>query len=176
MIDLKMYQKRVAQLYNDERKWWRKELEKQATKAGFVLDVALDEILPYTQAQFGKWLWTQIQLGVILCPYCGAPIDILSMELDHKTPKRRHGGPELANKHCICKKCNGSKGDFTHEEYVEIVKFMQGPGAPFRQRLEGVMRNGGIGNMMRNFPRKDAKGVKKPAKQEAIYFAELPEF
>jgi hypothetical protein len=30
--------------------------------------------------------------------------------------------------------------------------------------------------MMRNFPRKDAKGVKKPAKQEAIYFAELPEF
>jgi hypothetical protein len=53
---------------------------------------------------------------------------------------------------------------------------MQGPGAPFRQRLEGVMRNGGIGNMMRNFPRKDVKGVKKPAKQEAIYFAELGEF
>lgn len=175
MIDLKHYQKRVAQLYNHDRERWRKVLQKGVPK-GVLLDIAPADVLPYTQAQFGKWLWTQIQFGAILCPYCGAPIDILSMELDHKTPLRRHGGPELSNKQVICRKCNGSKGDFTHEEYVEIVMFMQGPGAPFRQRLEGVMRNGGIGNMMRNFPRKDAKGVKKPAKQEAIYFAELPEF
>ena len=176
MIDLKHYQKRVAQLYNDERKWWRKELEKQATKAGFVLDVALDEILPYTQAQFGKWLWTKIQLGVILCPYCGAPIDILSMELDHKTPKRRHGGPELSNKQVICRKCNGSKGDFTHEEYVEIVNFMQGPGAPFRQRLEGVMRNGGMATMLRFFPRDKGKKAAKENAPEPLYFSELGEF
>ena len=38
MIDLKQYQKRVAQLYNDERKWWRGVLEKQATKADILID------------------------------------------------------------------------------------------------------------------------------------------
>jgi len=38
LIDLKQYQKRVAQLYNDERKWWRGVLEKQATKADILID------------------------------------------------------------------------------------------------------------------------------------------
>jgi hypothetical protein len=32
-----------------------------------------------------------------------------------------------------------------------------------------------VGRMMRHFPKAENKG-KKPAKQEAIYFAELPEF
>jgi 5-methylcytosine-specific restriction endonuclease McrA len=175
MIDMDQYRKRVAKLYADERTRWRRVLEKGVPK-NVKLDLRPDQVLPFTQAEFGKWLWTQIQLNATPCPYCRAPIDILSMELDHKTPFRRRGGPELSNKHCICRKCNGSKGDFTHEEYLLIVAFMEGPGAHFRQRLEGVLRNGGLGNMMRNFPRKGKDGKKPQHTQEALYFDELGAF
>ena len=174
MIDLKQYQKRVAQLYDNDRARWRKVLQRGMPK-GVLLDIAPADVLPYTQAQFGKWLWTQIQFGAILCPFCGAPIDILSMELDHKTPLRRGGGMKFENRECICRRCNQVKGELCREEFVLLVAFMQTDGAHFRTRLEGVLINGGVGRMMRHFPKAENKG-KKPAKQEAIYFAELPEF
>jgi hypothetical protein len=174
MIDFKMYQKRVAQIYNHDRERWRKVLSKGMPK-GVLLDIAPADVLPYTQAQFGQWLWTQIQLGAILCPFCGAPIDILNMELDHKTPLRRGGGMEFENRECICRRCNQVKGELCREEFILLVVFMQTDGAHFRTRLEGVLINGGVGRMMRHFPKAENKG-KKPAKQEAIYFAELGEF
>jgi hypothetical protein len=79
------------------------------------------------------------------------------MSLDHKTPLRRGGGPEIENLQAICKGCNGSKGEFTHEEYSALVVWMEGAGSMVRKRLEGVMRNGGMATMTRFFPRKEKK-------------------
>lgn len=126
------------------------------------MDVFPDSILPFSRNKFHEWLWQQMGLQAILCPYCRTPIDILSMQLDHKTPLHRGGGPELDNLQAICKGCNGSKGEFTHEEYAALVAFMESAGVLFRKRLEGVMRNGGMATMTRFFPRKEKKAVAKP--------------
>ena len=159
MLDTGQFQKRSSQLFESCRARWRKVLQKGLPK-GVDLDIEPENILPFTRREFTAWLWKQMGLQAILCPYCRAPIDILSMQLDHKTPLRRGGGPELDNLQVLCKGCNGSKGEFTHEEYSALVVFMESEGAAFRQRLEGVMRNGSIGNMLRNFPRKTKKAVK----------------
>jgi 5-methylcytosine-specific restriction endonuclease McrA len=175
MIDMEMYKKRVATLYADERTRWRKQLQKSVPK-NIKLDLRPNQILPFTQQEFGKWMWqTQIQLNAILCHYCSAPIDILSLQLDHKTPLRKGGGPELANKQCICARCNRTKGQFTHEKYLLIVEFMRGPGAHFRAELEGVLS---MGNSNMNFPggrNGKPKGGKKPQHtQETLYFSDDP--
>jgi 5-methylcytosine-specific restriction endonuclease McrA len=169
------YRKRVAQLYSDERTRWRKILQKGVPK-NVKIEIPAHQVLPYTQQQFGKWLWGQIQLQAIPCPYCRAPIDIITMQLDHKTPLRRKGGPEIENKQCICERCNKAKGEFTHEEYIVIVALMDGPGAFFRQRLEGVLIMGGLGNRMKNFPGKGKDKSVTQVTQDSLYFSELSEF
>jgi hypothetical protein len=131
-------------------------LEKGIPK-GVSLNIAPDAILPFGRREFQAWLWKLMGLQAILCPYCRTPIDILSMQLDHKTPLRRGGGPQIDNLQAICKGCNGSKGEFTHEEYSALVAFMESAGVLFRKRLEGLMRNGGMATMTRFFPRKDKK-------------------
>ena len=159
MLDTGQFIKRANQLFESCRDRWRKVLQKGLPKR-VELDIAPEDILPFTRREFTAWLWAQMGLQAILCPYCRAPIDILSLSLDHKTPLRRSGGPELDNLQVLCKGCNGSKGEFTHEEYSALVVFMESEGAAFRKRLEGVMRNGGMAVMIRFFPRKTKKAVK----------------
>lgn len=162
MIDKTQFEKRSNQLFESCRTRYRKVLQKGMPK-GVALDIKLDAVLPFTRREFQQWLWEQMGLQAILCPYCRTPIDILKMQLDHKTPLRRGGGPEIENLQAICKPCNGSKGEFTHEEYSALVAFMESAGASFRKRLEGVMRNGGVGNMLRNFARPvSSKKTAKP--------------
>ena len=175
MITPEQWQKRVAKLYSNDRDRWRKKLEKSLPK-GVTLDLRPGQILPYTQRDFEAWMWTKIQLGAILCPYCRAAIDILNMELDHKIPLRRGGDMSFENRDLICARCNKIKQDFTYDEFAVIVAFMEGPAAHFRQRLEGVLINGGVGAMMRHFPHKK-KAQSGPKKiQQSLYFDELGEF
>lgn len=169
MIDIEQYRKRVARLYSHDRDRWRAKLQSKAPH-GVKLCIAPDQVLPYTQRDLEKWMWSQIQLQAILCIYCSAPIDILSLQLDHKTPLRRGGGPDLDNKQIMCARCNRSKGQFTHEEYLLIVEFMRGPAAYFRQRLESVLS---MGNSNMNFPGK-GKGkpkVERRHTQDSLYFS-----
>lgn len=160
MLDVEQFEKRANQLFESCRARYRKVLQKGLPKGMTMLDIKADSILPVSRREFHQWLWQQMGLQAILCPYCKAPIDVLSMQLDHKTPLRRGGGPEIDNLHAICKPCNGSKGEFTHEEYSALVAFMESAGASFRKRLEGVMRNGGMATMTRFFPRKEKKAAK----------------
>ena len=177
MLTTKDFEKRANQLFESCRDRWKKKLQKGLPK-GVILDIAPEAVLPFTRRQFQAWLWQQTGLGAFSCIYCRAAIDIVSCQLDHKTPLRRGGGPELDNLNpLICKACNGSKGEFTHEEYSLIVVFMEGPGVAFRQRLEGVMRNGGMATMMRFFPGRDKTKKKHPTKvQDSLEFLELGEF
>ena len=161
MLTVDQFETRANQLFESCRTRYRKVLQKGLPK-GVALNIPADAVLPFSRRAFQQWLWQQMGLQAILCPYCRTPIDILTMQLDHKTPLRRGGGPELANLQCICKGCNGSKGEFTHEEYAALVAFMEGAGVLFRKRLEGVMRNGGMATMTRFFPRKAKKEAAKP--------------
>lgn len=172
MLTQEQFKDRANKLYEDCRTRWRKRLEKGLPK-NVKLNLRPDEILPFDRLTFQKWLWRQLGLQAIPCPYCREPIDILSMELDHKTPLRRGGGPELSNLQCISERCNKVKGDLTHEEFEVLLVFMQGPGAQFRQRLEGLLINGHVGKMMRHFPKAKKKpdGVAVPKKtQDSLNF------
>jgi hypothetical protein len=174
MLSTKDFEKRANALFGSCRDRWRKVLQKGVPK-DVKIEIAPEDVLPFSRREFYKWLWGHAGLQAFPCPYCRAIIDVICLSLDHKTPLRRGGGPELANLQAICAGCNGSKGDFTHEEYSEIVKFMEGPGALFRQRLEGVLRNGGMATMMRFFPRDKGKKKAPTKKQESLYFSDLPD-
>lgn len=170
MLDHEAFRKRANRLFDDNRTRYRKVLHKAFVKAKLPPTAmpSPDKILPFTRAQFTKWLWDQMGLQVSLCPYFREPIDILTMELDHRTPLRRGGGPELSNLQCICKRANQVKGEFTHEEFLVIVAFFDGPAAYFRSRLEGVMISGGVGKVMKHFPR--AKKGDKPVAEPVLEF------
>ena len=177
MLTTKDFEKRANALFESCRDRWRKKLNKGLPK-GVQINIAPEDVLPFSRREFQEWLWSAAGLQAFLCPYCRAAIDVLSCQLDHKTPLIRGGGPELDNLQLLCKGCNGTKGNFTHEEYALIVVFMEGPGASFRQRLEGVMRNGSMATMMRFFPRKDGKDkrARKTKVQDSLEFTDLPEF
>ena len=174
MLSTKDFEKRANALFESCRDRWRKKLQKGMPK-DVKLIIPVDDILPFTRRQFHKWLWDAVGLQAVACVYCRAPIDVLSLSLDHKTPLRRGGGPELDNLQVICKGCNGSKGQFAHEEYVLIVAFMDGPGASFRQRLEGVLRNGEMATMTRFFPRDKGKKKAPTKTQDSLYFSDIPD-
>lgn len=160
MITIEQYRDRSDRLYKSHRERWLTQLQKSMPR-GVKLQMERTEILPFTKNQFGAWLWKQIQLQVILCPYCRAPIDVLSMEMDHSTPFSRGGGPGFDNLRCICARCNRVKADLTSDEYILLIAFLEGPGAPLRKKIEGALINGSIGKMSRFFPRDKAK---RPAK------------
>ena len=175
MLTTQDFEKRANALFESCRGRWKAKLQKRLPK-DVKLDIAPNDILPFTRHEFHQWLWYRTGLSAFRCPYCRAMIDIISLSLDHKTPLRRGGGPELDNMQVTCKGCNGSKGQFTHEEYARIVAFMEGPGASFRQRLEGVLRNGEMATMTRFFNRKDQPKKAQPKTQDSLYFSDLKEF
>lgn len=176
MLDTEQFKARANQLFESCRERWRKKLERELPK-GVKLSIAPEDVLPFTRFEFHKWLWSQVGLQAVSCNYCRGPIDVLSLQLDHKTPLRRGGGTELSNLQCLCADCNRAKGAFTHDEFARLVHFMEGQGASFRDRLMGVLKMGGLGTQMKFFPQqKKAAGPRKQRKvQSALGFA-LGEF
>lgn len=161
MLSTDDFKKVASTFYSNSIARWRVVLQRSLPK-NVKLNIPAHQVLPYTRQEFLEWLWSQIQLNAIPCLYCRAPIDVISMQLDHKTPFRRGGGPELSNLQIICARCNRAKGSFTYEEYLVLVAFMDGPGAWFRDRLEGVLI---MGHSNLKYP---GKGLGKPKKRTLI--------
>src|SRR5665213_627344 len=106
MLTTDDFKTRSNTLYDTCRARWRRQLERGLPK-GVKLDLEPDQILPFTRREFMKWLWEQTGLQAFQCCYCRAAIDAMTMQLDHKTPLRRGGGPELSNLNPkICERCN----------------------------------------------------------------------
>lgn len=56
------------------------------------------------------------------CAYCGKPIAIAEMQVDHVESHYRHQGKdEIANYLPACRDCNGLKSDFTLEEFRNVL-------------------------------------------------------
>lgn len=51
------------------------------------------------------------------CAYCGNPIEIQKMQVDHIMPKFKGGTDELCNLHPACASCNNWKHSFSLEEF-----------------------------------------------------------
>lgn len=79
------------------------------------------------------------------CNYCRATLSEANVSLDHFIPVARGGGNVLANIHFICRGCNKAKGDFTHQEFQELLIALDRIGvecrAPdFRNKVIGALR------------------------------------
>lgn len=53
------------------------------------------------------------------CIYCGHPVKLEEMEVDHIEPLSRGGSNGMENKVCSCPQCNAAKGGQTLEEFLD---------------------------------------------------------
>lgn len=51
------------------------------------------------------------------CKYCK---NKENLTIDHKIPKVKGGSDDISNFQCLCKKCNGSKGDLTDKKVRKL--------------------------------------------------------
>lgn len=58
-----------------------------------------------------------------LCIYCGENLST-SLTIDHIIPLSRNGSNWPSNIQLLCFSCNASKGDKTHDEYIEYLKIV----------------------------------------------------
>lgn len=52
------------------------------------------------------------------CAYCGQHRNHKHMTIDHIIPLSKGGTDDFDNLQCVCKKCNGFKGDMLPEEFA----------------------------------------------------------
>jgi len=78
------------------------------------------KILPYTLADFRKWLDIQPKI----CYLCGEKLlpELQNINIDHIIPIRENGKPELTNLSLACKKCNQIKGGYNIKEVIITVE------------------------------------------------------
>lgn len=53
------------------------------------------------------------------CVYCGHPVSLEQMEVDHIVPRSLGGDNSFDNKVCACPQCNAAKGNLLVEDYLE---------------------------------------------------------
>lgn len=95
-----------------------------------------------------EWVMDRLLEAFILgCPYCKGRIYADNPVLDHKEPiggavrrqlatsQARKHADRKDNLHIICKPCNQLKGDFSHEEYMQLRAFLAG-----KEGLEAKLR------------------------------------
>lgn len=76
------------------------------------------------------------------CIYCGVPLSLRSMTVDHIIPRAKGGANMYSNKACSCQRCNNEKGNLTLRQYMET----RNPGAvsKFIDRIEKACNEGRI--------------------------------
>lgn len=75
-----------------------------------------------------------------VCIYCGHPLTLEEMEVDHIVPLSRGGANEYDNKVCACPACNAAKANQSVEEFVSEMKPRQY--RSYRNRLETLYMQG----------------------------------
>lgn len=76
--------------------------------------------VPYTSDEFATWLLTTVGCQAFLCPYCNAPLDVLSMTMDHDRPLKGGGTNEFGNLVPCCADCNTLKGKMNSANYLKF--------------------------------------------------------
>lgn len=154
MIDQDVFDKQVVDRYNWMKGRFREKKWKSGKRAGMV-KVPRRE-LPFGRDEFARFLWKHVGLNAFLCPYCRAPIDILSMTLDHKMPVKLGGSLDLDNLEPICADCNNLKGALTVEEFIELRRWLSVVSPNMQAELAKRLKAGAMGMRMRHFDKKPA--------------------
>ena len=75
------------------------------------------------------------------CLYCGHPVSLEEMEVDHIHPRSRGGGNGYGNKVCSCPGCNALKGDALLEDFLRD-HFNETQYRKYLNRLETLVTQG----------------------------------
>jgi 5-methylcytosine-specific restriction endonuclease McrA len=149
MITQSQFDSRVTALWSSQKSIGREKKWHTGKRAGMVRKAAA--AIMFTKLDLGDWLWRQVGLNAVLCPYCSAPIDILSLTLDHIMPRSAGGEFTLANMQVVCADCNASKGDLTHEAFVQILTLARSLSRYDRGKLLSKLKASHHGSAQRFF-------------------------
>lgn len=158
------FDKRVAELYHHQQAMVRQRKFKSGKRAGMVRVPA--QRLPFTSNELWGYLDTFCGLRAVQCPYCGAPIDILSLTLDHVVPRALGGSIGLENIRACCTRCNSLKEKLMLEEFLQLLEFLGKCSTHMRSNIESRL----LGQLRRFDFAKKAKGPNwvPPPKEQQI--------
>lgn len=146
MIEPKQVRERASKLYYDIKRRGEPKLWKNGPKTGMVRMPAIP--VPYSSDEFAAWLLVKIGCNAFLCPYCNAPLDVLSMTLDHGIPVALGGGNELPNLIPCCADCNTLKHKLTGPEYLELRRKLRELPPNIEANVLSRLRAGALGQTM----------------------------
>jgi hypothetical protein len=145
MIEPKQVRERASKLFYDIKRRSAPTYWKSGRMKGRVNKPEVP--VPYTSDEFAAWLLTTIGCNAFLCPYCNAPLDVLSMTLDHNVPLRP-GGNELPNLVACCADCNTLKGKMIGKDYLQFRRLMRELSAPAEANVLARLRAGALGQRL----------------------------
>ena len=100
------------------------------------------------------------------CAYCGRPIAMKDMQVDHITPKHRGGIDDIDNYNPSCRMCNFRKGTLTVDEFRgEIVKQKERLEKLFAYRMScayGLISPGSTSRVIFFFERLKKRAARHP--------------
>lgn len=82
------------------------------------------------------------------CIYCGRPVSLDQMEVEHIVPKAKGGADALTNVVCSCSQCNAAKKDMTLEEYLESLTTRKR--SALVNRMDALVKHGKLPAAKRN--------------------------
>jgi 5-methylcytosine-specific restriction endonuclease McrA len=133
MLTVEVFQERVKALYRSQQGMVRAKKWKSGKRAGNIRRPA--QPIHFNERELGVWLWRKVGLNAITCPHCNAPIDILSLTLDHVIPRDADGETSLDNLEPVCQDCQQRKGPMTGGAYTSLLRFAQSELSPYDQKI-----------------------------------------
>jgi 5-methylcytosine-specific restriction endonuclease McrA len=116
MIEPKQVRERAQKLYSDMKRRSQPTYWQSGPRRGRIMWPGA-QLPSYSSDVFASWLLTEIGCNAFLCPYCSAPLDVISMTLDHDIPLKKGGDNEISNLVFCCSDCNELKGAMTGKGY-----------------------------------------------------------
>lgn len=80
------------------------------------------------------------------CIYCGRPVSLEEMAVDHIVPRSMGGADSYQNKVCACRACNAQKGSTPLEEYL-LENFPDSRLRRYRNRLNTLVEQGRMNSL-----------------------------
>lgn len=101
--------------------------------------------VPHTSEEFLAWLRERVGLNAFLCPYCNAPLDVLSMSLDHNIALKAGGSNCFINLVPCCGDCNNLKSKLTGQDYMQFRSLMRQLSPAAEANILQRLRSGAMG-------------------------------
>lgn len=131
MIDIEQFKTRGKALWKSQQTMAAARYWKTGKRKGSVRVPAQE--IHFNEQDLLRFLWQRVGVNAIQCPYCLTPIDILSLTLDHMTPRAMGGQFALDNMEIICRDCNERKGPMSHQAFRLLIDFIRRELAPVDQ-------------------------------------------